>query len=384
VTGLAVTGWEVLCPAGIGPRALGAALAGEAAAQTAGPRRADRLYAEPMPPERAAHALVDFEVRDHLERKGTAFLDRCTALALVACGRALADSGLTVDDGNRQRVGVVLGTTAGSFKSMSDYTRETLIEDRPYLVNPALFPNTVMNCAAGQTAIRFGLRGPNTTIAGGQLALLSVLRYAARALGGAGAADALLAGVVEELTPHTAWATHRTAATPGSPGAGEGAAVFVVERVAEARRAGRSVDAELLAVTTGFRPGGGSGDGSGGGAGEALAACVRRALAAASIAPGEISAVVTGEPADAAEDRVESAAVTAALGGAPAETIRVKRWLGEGQAASAGLGLAALLAFHRDDPGRDGRLSLITARTPEGALGAAVVRGWSRVGPDRR
>ena len=246
-TTLAVTGWGVLAPAGLGADEFAASLAGARPA----PAEVGAMFPEPLP-RGEAHALVDFAVRDHLGRKGTSFLDRSTSLALVACKMALADSDLIVNDQTRARIGVVLGTTAGSAKSTSDYSRETFVQSRPFLVNPLIFPNAVMNCAAGQAGIWFGLKGVNATIAGGALAALNVLRYA-RVVIGCGYADALLAGAVEEFSPHSAWATHfAMSAGGGDTPNGEGAAVLVLEGAAAVRRAGRTADAEILAVETGL------------------------------------------------------------------------------------------------------------------------------------
>lgn len=343
---LAITGCGVLSPAGIGLAPLAAALA-----NGGGPEES---------------ALADFDARQHLGRKGTAFLDRATALGLVACGQALEDSGLAVDDGNRHRVGVALGTTVGSFQSMSDYTRETLIEERPYLVNPALFPNTVMNCATGQSAIRYGLRGINATVAGGQLGILAVLRYAANALR-RGYADAMLAGAIEELTPHRAWAAEVTGA---GPRVGEGAVVLVLEGRDAAVAAGRHVDAELLAVRAGFSPGG-----TAAGMTRTLAACIRRAMADAGVEPGQVALVTSGSPGDEAAAR--------ALGLVSTEPVPVRPVMGECHALAAALQVSALLARHRDDPGRDDRVSLVTAVTPEGGVAAGLIRGFSRAGAGR-
>jgi 3-oxoacyl-[acyl-carrier-protein] synthase II len=370
--GLAVTGYGVLSSAGVGPAALAASLARAGRDGPLPGHGLGGLYDEPSPGP-SGHALVDFDVRRELARKGTAFFNRCTGLALAACGRALADAGLRVEDANRHRVGVVMGTTLGSLKSMSDYTRDTLVGDRPYLVNPALFPNTVMNCAAGQAAVWYGLKGVNTTVAGGQLAFLAVLRYAARALR-CGHADVLLAGAVEEFTPHAAWAAHR--AGPAGVTFGEGAAVFVVERAETARGVGRRPHAEVLSVVTGFSPGGAQA--------AALAGCVRRALAEAGVTPPELSLLATAETGCADDDRVEGDALAVALGGAAAERLLVKRAVGDCQAASGALQLAAVLAVHRADPGRDGGAALVTSWTPEGGVGAAVLRAWSRAGSGER
>jgi 3-oxoacyl-[acyl-carrier-protein] synthase II len=334
----------VVSPAGVGLSPLAAALAGQG----------------------ATNALADFDARAHLGRRGTVFLDRCTALGLVACGQALDDSGLDVNDGNRHRVGVALGTTMGSLRSMSDYTRETLVEERPYLVNPALFPNTVMNCAAGQSAIRYGLRGINATVAGGPLGILAVLRYAANVLR-RGYADAMLAGAVEELTPHRAAAVEVTGA---GDRVGEGAVVLVVEDREAALAAGRHVDGELLSVRAAFSPGG-----TPAGVTRTLAACVRRALAEAGLEPGQVALVTSGTPGDEAAAR--------ALGLLTTEPIPVRQVMGECHAIAAALQVSALLSRHRDDPGRDDRVSLVTAVTPEGGVAAGLIRGFSRGGAHR-
>jgi len=371
MTSLAVTGCGILCSVGIGLDALAGVLARDCEANP-GPDVGD-LYTDALPSP-TGHALVDLNFRQLLGRKGTAFLDRRSGLALIACGRALEDSGLRVDDGNRHRIGVTLGTTWGSLKSMSDYTKESLLEERPYLVNPALFPNTVMNCAAGQAAIWYGLKGPNATIAGGQLAFLSVLVYAANALR-CGYADIILAGAVEEFTPHTAWATHQTQPDKSPLTAGEGAAIFVVERSDGAKSADRHLDAEVMSVVTGFSPGGEQS----GGMSSALADCIRRALAKANVKPDGVSFVATCETGDEDQDRIEAGAVTAVFGSADVERVLVKKILGECNAATGGLQLATLLVLHRDDPSRDGHISLITGWTRDGGIGAAVLRGWSRV-----
>ncbi len=363
---LAVTGWGALCSAGIGQDALATAMASAAVGE---PGLAGALYDVALPTA-TAHAVPGLDVKKLLGRRGTSFFDRCTGLALVACGQALADSGMPVDDGTRDRIGVTLGTTAGSIKSSCDYSAETLIQDRPYLVNPVLFPNTVMNCAAGQAAIWFGLKGANTTIASGQVAFLNVLKYAQTLLR-QGYADGILAGAVEEYTPVSAWSVWRNSGQV----AGEGAGVFMVEPAEQARAAGRFVHAEVLGVAVGFSPDPADH--------EALAGCVRRALGAAGADSSAVTLVATGRPSPGRPDDPQRRAVLAVLGDGDREEIFVKERFGECQAASAALQTASVLAAHRDAPDRDGQLALITARTADGGVGAAVLRGWSRGGADR-
>jgi 3-oxoacyl-[acyl-carrier-protein] synthase II len=384
VSPLLLSGSGVVSAAGIGLRPMAAALrAGQA--QTSD---VSRMYDETLPYPRA-HALPGFDVRTELGRKGTSFLDRSTALALVAAGAAIRDGGLELDEQSRSRIGVVLGTTVGSLRSSTDYSRETLTNERPYLVNGGLFPNTVMNCASGQVAIRYGLRGVNATVATGRLGLLGALRYAANALR-RGYAETMLVGAVEELTPPTAW-THARLERAGCPG--EGAAVFVLAGAAVPGRAG----VELLAAGEGYHPGGDPA-----GVARALAGCARGALRRAGVEASAVTRVALSEAWNPRDEGVGAGALRElGLEGRP--SLRVREILGDCGAAGAALQLAALLALwdgpdqdgpdqdgpdqdgqHQDGQHQDGDVALIAGWSGEGAVAAAVLRRWPDVGADRQ
>lgn len=365
-----ITGWSTLTSAGIGAQALAKQLAGAelAPAQASVGVDVSGLYEEALP-EATGHALADFDVRAELGRKGTGSFDRATALAVVCCQEALRSAGLELDESSRTRVGVALGTSLGSFKSTSDYSRETLVQDKPYLVNPLLFPNTVMNCAAGQVAIRFGLRGVNATIAGGTLAFLNAVRYACNALD-RGYADVMLAGAVEEYSPHRAWASHLTGAT-SAVASGEAAGIFVLSRPQAPSWVGGGSQARILAVATGYGPGGAEQ------ADQALSSCISRALRQAGVAAADIETVLTGEAEEF--DRREYGAAVTALGHEPRRVL-AKRLLGECDAASGAVALAVCLA---GQAGGGSGLALITGRGPDGAVGAAIVKGDADAGTDR-
>jgi 3-oxoacyl-[acyl-carrier-protein] synthase II len=370
VISIAVTGWSTINSAGIGRDALTGRLAGVTLSGAPVDPGGDvaGLYEEPLPSPNG-HALTGFDRRALLGRKGTGSYDRATALAVVCCQEALREAATTVDDTTRARIGVALGTSLGSFKSTSDFSRETLIQERPYLVNPLLFPNTVMNCAAGQVAIRFGLRAANATIAGGTLAFLNAVRYAGNAIE-RGYADVMLTGAVEEYSPHRAWASHLTGAT-ATVSAGEAAAVFVLAGPQAPAWAGPRRCARILAVATGYGPGDQTGD--------ALVGCVERALARAGARADQVRAVLSGEADDT--DNSEYGPVVRALGHEP-ERIMTKRLFGECDAASTAVSLAALLAAG-PIPGAGEGLSLLTARGADGAGGAAIVEGPADAGSDR-
>jgi 3-oxoacyl-[acyl-carrier-protein] synthase II len=364
VSALAVTGLGVVAPTGVGGEPFARALAGDGGAAGA------TVAANGASPADSPFALPDFDVRALLGRKGTSTLDRGTGFALVACREALADSDIPTD--GERRIGVIVGTTSGSLCSMSDYTRDTLVEERPYLVNPSLFPNTVINCASGQAAIRYGLRGINCTLAAGPIAFLCALRFAERALR-LGHLDASLVGAVEELSPQRAWQTQLAGTNGAGPPPGEGAAVLVAERADEARAAGRRVDAVLRSVVTGFCPGGERA----GGVPSALQRCAREALRRAGTEASEVAHVAVSSPAGSATDGAGEQAL-AAIAGLRARPVALAAIAGDCGAATAALQVAAILLAHREDPERDGAASLILGWTVDGGLGAAVLRGYSR------
>jgi 3-oxoacyl-[acyl-carrier-protein] synthase II len=372
---LAITGWGVASPIGIGADEFTAAIA----AGRDGRTDVSEMFDDEPLPRPDAFAMPDFRAKDHLGRKGTTFLDRGTTLAMVACGQAMTDAGLEIGEDNETRVGLAIGTTAGSVRSTSDYSKATFVEDKPYMVNPLIFPNAVMNGAAGQSAIRYRLKGVNATLAGGPVAVLSALRYA-RSLISLDRVDTLLVGAAEEFGPQVAWANEFAMREHGGDlAAGEGAAMFVVEDAAKARAAGRTPDAEVLAVEVGTHIPEDEND-PGMDFSPTLAACLRRALERAGVAADEVHAVASAENGMPAKDAHEDRAITDVLGTAP-RRVRVKRQTGEALSASNALQLAALLSMHRGNAELDGRVCVLTSHTPDGVVGAAVLRGWS--GRDR-
>lgn len=349
MTGLAVFGWGAVSAAGIGADALVEALGAPSSTTAPG-------------------ALVNFDAKALLGRKGTSFLDRRSALALVACGEAVRSGELTIDEQNRHRIGIVLGTTWGSLSSMSDYTRDTLVENPPYMVSAALFPNTVMNCAAGQAAIWYGLRGINATIAGGQTAFLNAARYAANMLRW-NRADLLLLGAVEEHTPHTAWVANLLGRS-GSVPAGEGAAVFLVGRSIDSEPASRAAAAaEIRSIVTGFCPASRGTEAIA----RALEKSIRCALRQAGIPPQDVFLVATGESDEQEFDDIETTALELVFPDGCERTC-VKKVVGECFAATGAFQMAAVLAATPPLGELERNCALLTSWTPEGAVAAAVVR----------
>jgi 3-oxoacyl-[acyl-carrier-protein] synthase II len=335
---LVISAWSAVSPFGVGASAFASGV--RAGVSAVGPVSDG--------PFSSAGLVPSFDAVSALGRKGTRTMDRVTALAVSTVGQVLETCGPSLLD-SPERVGVVLGTGSGSVQSIMDFTKDGLTGVKPYHVDPALFPNTVMNRAAGQSAIWHKIKGPNTTIAGGALTGLLAMSYATRLLRG-GHCDRVLVGAAEEYSTQRAWLEWRGSEGTGAP-LGEGGAVFLLERESSAVSAGRAVLARPLA--TRFRGFFSSDEAAG-----ALAQCVRSALDQAGVSPAEVALVST--------DGVEEAAVESVLGHTPS-WVRCTPLVGDTSAASASFQLAAAVGS-----GQSGK-ALVTAVERDGTVGCTVL-----------
>ncbi|VTU01526.1 3-oxoacyl-acp synthase : 3-oxoacyl-[acyl-carrier-protein] synthase 2 OS=uncultured Acidobacteria bacterium A2 PE=3 SV=1: ketoacyl-synt: Ketoacyl-synt_C [Gemmataceae bacterium] len=90
--------------------------------------------------------------------------DRFTLFAIVAAAEAVRDSGLDFAKEDAFRCGCVLGSGIGGLSELEDGAK-TLAERGPGRLGPFLIPKMIANAASGNISIKFGLRGPNTTVA---------------------------------------------------------------------------------------------------------------------------------------------------------------------------------------------------------------------------
>ena len=142
-----------------------------------------------------------FEPERYLGERNLRPLDRTSRLLCSAAARALDDAAL----GNEARVGLdvglVVGTTYCSLRTIAEFDRRGQ-KLGPGYASPLDFSNSVINAAAGQAAIWFGLTGVNATIASGEASGLQAIAYAADLIA-SGQADAIVAGGAEELAPES-------------------------------------------------------------------------------------------------------------------------------------------------------------------------------------
>lgn len=101
-------------------------------------------------------------VNDYLDRKEARKMDRYTQLALISAMQAIGDSGMNLDEEDKNRIGVVFGVGIGGIKTFEDEVKYYGVHeaDGPKF-NPFFIPKMISDIAAGQISIHFGLHGPN-------------------------------------------------------------------------------------------------------------------------------------------------------------------------------------------------------------------------------
>ena len=90
-------------------------------------------------------------------------MDRCIIYGMVAADEAIKDAGLDKYDGDMTRVGVSIGSGIGGLNTIYDNCVE-LHDGGPRRVSPFFIPKGIINMAAGNISIKYGLKGPNISV----------------------------------------------------------------------------------------------------------------------------------------------------------------------------------------------------------------------------
>ena len=103
-----------------------------------------------------------FDPAQFLDRRDARRTDRFVQFAIAAAEQAIRDAGLSERDYDPDRFGAICGTGIGGIETLTEQHR-IFLERGADRVSPFFIPMMIANMAAGQIAIRFGLRGPNMT-----------------------------------------------------------------------------------------------------------------------------------------------------------------------------------------------------------------------------
>jgi 3-oxoacyl-[acyl-carrier-protein] synthase II len=323
-----VTGFGVITSAGEGAEALWEAYA-------AGRRQG-------APEDGLRLARVEFDRSAAGSARARRRMDRISQLAVAVCRAALAAAGADDDPDAVAATGVVLGTGIGPMESSERFTVPVL-SSGARAANPAVFPATVFNGAAGQVSIVLGTKGPTSTLTSGHAAGAAALGVAYDMLR-AGRAERLLVPAVEALSPAMLDA-YRSIPLFGSAAGrrytlAEAGIALVLERRSSAERRGATIHAVVQGHATASDA---CGIGRWDRSGEGVERAMREALRSAGLRPDQISAVWANAAGLAAADRPEQAAVERVFDLAQVRFEAPKRVLGE--PIGAGAHLSAVLAI---------------------------------------
>jgi 3-oxoacyl-[acyl-carrier-protein] synthase II len=193
-------------------------------------------------------------------------MDRFTQLATAAALQAIDHAGLKIEESNRDRVGIVVGTGIGGIMTLLEQY-EVMKQRGPERVSPFLIPMMISDSAAGNLAIRFGARGPNMSLATACATGTNALGEAAEMIR-RGAAEVMIAGAAEAgitavsmagMNVMTALSTRNEAPEKASRPfdkhrdgflMGEGAGILVLEALEHAKERGAHILCEFAGYGT--------------------------------------------------------------------------------------------------------------------------------------
>ena len=141
---------------------------------------------------RFAGIIPDYKLEDTFSKKETKKLDHFTCYAIEAAKQAMADSGIDISTENPDRIGVAVGSGIGGLGCIEKNTHKIYAKGARF-ISPFFVPASIINMAAGNLAILYGLRGPNIAVATACTTGTHMIGLAARSIV-YGDADAMLAG----------------------------------------------------------------------------------------------------------------------------------------------------------------------------------------------
>ena len=329
---VAITGYGVVAPCGIGKQNFWQGLLGPG---VSGSHSVEIENWDPSPyfagPKEARRA------------------DRCEQYALAAASEAISQSGPLPYDA--PRIGTIFGTGIGGLRTLEEQVI-VRVEKGERRVSPFLVPMMMSNASGAAISMRYGYQGPAETICTACAAATHALGYAARLVAW-GLCDAVISGGAESAATITAVAgfANMTAlsttkvskpfdATRDGFIFGEGAAVFVLERLdlalarnakiyGEVLGAGSNADAHHITAPS---PGG-----------VGAIACMRLALDDAGLSPSDIKQVNAHGTSTPLNDAAEASAVAEVFGSTKPPMTSIKGVTGHPLGAAGALEAAAVL-----------------------------------------
>ena len=147
-----------------------------------------------------AAELKGYDEASGLSPKEIRRIDPFIQYALTASDQAIKDADLSLDDIEKTKIGVSIGSGIGGLGSIED--NALILRDKgPRKISPFFVPGAIINMASGNVAIKYNLQGPNISIVSACSSAGHSIGYSARTIS-YGDADIMITGGAEAgITP---------------------------------------------------------------------------------------------------------------------------------------------------------------------------------------
>ncbi len=278
-------------------------------------------------PVKIAAEVKDFEVEQFLDIKTAKHLDLFVQYGLAAAIMAVQDSGVSINEDNCSRAGVITGCGMGGLPMIEKY-HQVLFERGPKRVTPFFIPMVIPNMPSGHISMHFGSKGPNLTLttacAAGTHAVGEAYRHIKYGLCDvviSGGSEAVICGIgVAGFSAMKALSTRNDDPAKASRPfdkdrdgfvMSEGAGILVLEELSHAKARGAKIYAEVTGYglsSDAYHIAAPPEDGSG------AVNCMRMALDDAGISPEDVDYVNAHGTSTPLNDRCETLALKTVFG----------------------------------------------------------------------
>lgn len=208
-----------------------------------------------------AAEVKNLNVEDFIDRRTARRMDRYSQLGMIAAKEAMEDSGITADNTDLNKMGIVVGSGIGGLGTIEEQTK-ILVNKGHDRISPMYIPMAISNMAAGNIAIEFGLKGES-------FAMVTACATGTHCIGESyrlikhGYQDAVLAGGAEGTITETSISgfTNIKALSQSTDKnrasipfdkerngfvMGEGAGILILEELEHAKKRGAKIYAEVV------------------------------------------------------------------------------------------------------------------------------------------
>lgn len=208
--------------------------------------------------------VKNWNPNEWIDRKDARKMDRYAQLAMASAVQGVKDSGLDLDQVDKNRVGVIYGVGIGGIKTFEEEASYyALNKEKGPRFSPFFIPKMIADIAAGQISIHFGFHGPNFTTTSACASSTNALADAFNLLR-LGKADVIVAGGAEAaicecgvggfnamkaLSTRNDDPTHASRPFSASRDGfvmGEGAGCLILEELVHAKARGARIYAEMV------------------------------------------------------------------------------------------------------------------------------------------